>query len=83
MPCPDDSGNIYGKGVGTRNIMKHLGTNSDEHLHLILDLPPSFVTLRFNENLGKQIHLPQAKETHSTPPDKSWNLKFPSFILFT
>ena len=47
MPCPDDSGNIYnihvyGKGVGTRNIMKQ---SSGEHLYVVLDLPPSFVTV--------------------------------------
>ena len=60
MPCPD------GKGVETGNIMKHLETDSGEHLHLVLDLPPSFVTLRFNEDRGKQIHLRKAKETHST-----------------
>ena len=43
MPCPDDSANdIYGKGMGTGNIMKQ---SSGEHLHLVLDLPPSFVTI--------------------------------------
>ena len=35
----------FGKGVGTRNIMKHLETNSAEHLYLVLDLPLSFVTI--------------------------------------
>jgi len=33
----------FGKGVGTGNIMKHLETDSGEHLHLVLDLPPSLV----------------------------------------
>ena len=62
----------FGKGMGTGNIMKQSRTNSGEHLHLVLDLPPSFVTLRFNEIYIKKIlkmyHLHKAIKIEKAHP---------------
>ena len=55
--------------------MNHLEANSSERLYLVLDMPPSFL---WYWNLHWITPMGGKRNT----PNKSWNLKFPSFTPF-